>query len=77
MVRQWQTSFSAKKAEAPRNSGGSPTALEECARGVRMHGASRSRVTRRSNGMSLALGILYVPAQPGLPSQALTVDEGL
>ena len=52
----------AKKTEAPRNSGGSPTALEECAWGVRLQGASRSSVTRRSSGMSLAVGILYVPA---------------
>ena len=54
--------LSAKKTEAPRNSGGSPTALEECAWGVRLQGASASSVTRRSSGMSLAVGILYVPA---------------
>ena len=54
--------LSAKKTEAPRKSGGSPTALEECACGVRLQGASASSVTRRSSGMSFAVGILYVPA---------------
>ena len=54
--------LSAKKTEAPRKSGGSPTALEECACGVRLQGASASSVTRRFSGMSFAVGILYVPA---------------
>ena len=50
--------LSAKNTEAPRNSGGSPTALLLCTSGVWAHGASRSSVTRRSSGMSLTVGIL-------------------
>ena len=57
--------LSAKKTEAPRNRGGSPTALLLCTSGVRAQGASRSRVTRRSRGMSFTVGILYVPARTG------------
>lgn len=60
---RWEHALRAKKTEAPRKSGGSPTAFEECTCGVRRHGASRSSVTRRSSGMSFAVGILYVPAQ--------------
>ena len=36
--------FSAKNTEAPRKKGGSPMALDECASGVRWHGASCSMV---------------------------------
>ncbi len=64
-MRNREHTLRAKKTEAPRNSGGSPTALEECAWGVRLQGASRSSVTRRSSGMSFAVGILYVPACKG------------
>lgn len=52
----------AKKTDAPRKRGGSPTAFEECTRGVRLQGAFSKRVTRKSIGMSFAVGILYVPA---------------
>lgn len=61
LPRSWSHTLSAKKTEAPRKKGGSPTALDECASGVRWQGASFSSVTRKSTGMSLAVGILYVP----------------
>ena len=41
----------------PRKKGGSPTALLLCTMGVRSQGALRSSVTRKSTGMSLAVGI--------------------
>lgn len=48
--------------EAPRKKGGSPMALLEWARGVRKLGASLNSATRKSTGMLLVAGILYVPA---------------
>ena len=53
--------------------GGSPTALEEWTMGVRWQGESRSSETRKSIGMSFAVGILYVPAhtQSSIPSHVI------
>ena len=65
-VRGRQRTLSAKNTAAPRKKGGSPIALDECASGVCGLGASFRRVTRKSMGMSFAVGILYVPARSAL-----------
>lgn len=58
----YTASFKAKNTEAPRKNGGSPIALDEYTIGRRWLGESLRRVTQKSKGMSLAEGILYVPA---------------
>lgn len=61
-LASYTASFRAKNTEAPRKNGGSPIALDEYTMGRRWLGESLRRVTQKFRGMSLADGILYVPA---------------